>query len=74
MLNKAQSCSFCISTPDRRNEGIGSKLLAEITKQQLTLGATEQWVSVQQHNEKGIPFYKAKGFIYQTKQRGYATT
>ncbi|EZH67501.1 acetyltransferase [Bacillaceae bacterium JMAK1] len=60
--------------PDRRNEGIGSRLLAEITKQQVTLGATEQWVSVQQHNEKGIPFYKAKGFIYQTKQKGYRTT
>ncbi|MFB4161391.1 GNAT family N-acetyltransferase [Geomicrobium sp. JSM 1781026] len=60
--------------PDRRNEGIGSKILAEITAQQMNLGATEQWVSVQEGNQKGIPFYEAKGFIYESRVKAYANT
>ncbi|WP_238544885.1 N-acetyltransferase [Geomicrobium sp. JCM 19039] len=60
--------------PNRRNEGIGSKILAEITTQQLNLGATEQWVSVQEGNQKGIPFYEAKGFHYQFQELGYANS
>ncbi|MFP7479496.1 GNAT family N-acetyltransferase [Terribacillus saccharophilus] len=52
--------------PTRRKEGIGTKLLDAITKQQKEeYGAKEQWVSVQKGNRKGIPFYEAKGFKFQ---------
>ncbi|WP_181347811.1 GNAT family N-acetyltransferase [Thalassobacillus sp. CUG 92003] len=52
--------------PARRNEGIGTKLLDVITKQQKNdYGATKQWVSVQKGNMKGVPFYEAKGFTFQ---------
>jgi ribosomal protein S18 acetylase RimI-like enzyme len=52
--------------PTRRNEGIGSKLLDAVTKQQKDeYGAKVQWVSVQKGNMKGIPFYQAKGFKFQ---------
>ncbi|WP_117160979.1 GNAT family N-acetyltransferase [Paraliobacillus sp. X-1268] len=55
--------------PSRRNEGIGTELLNAVTKQQKTeYGATEQWVSVQKGNMKGIPFYQAKGFKFQYKK------
>lgn len=57
--------------PDRRNEGIGSKILQAITEQQKDLGAKEQWVSVQKDNYLGIPFYEAKGFIYQSEMQSY---
>jgi GNAT superfamily N-acetyltransferase len=58
--------------PKRRNEGIGTKLLAAITKQQKEeFKANEQWVSVQKGNIKGIPFYEAKGFIYKYEQNGF---
>jgi GNAT superfamily N-acetyltransferase len=57
--------------PERRNEGIGSLILEAITKQQKEFGAEEQWVSVSKENEKGIPFYEAKGFIYQHDQDTY---
>ncbi|WHY01449.1 GNAT family N-acetyltransferase [Neobacillus sp. DY30] len=58
--------------PHRRNEGIGTKLLDAITKQQKEeFNASEQWVSVQKGNEKGIPFYEARGFIFQHEQKGY---
>ncbi|RIW34011.1 N-acetyltransferase [Bacillus salacetis] len=43
--------------PRRRNEGIGTKLLDAITKQQKDeYQAEEQWVSVQKGNDLGIPF------------------
>ena len=52
--------------PARRNEGIGSKLLDAVTKQQKEeYGAKKQWVSVQKGNMKGIPFYESKGFKFQ---------
>ncbi|GGP11024.1 GNAT family N-acetyltransferase [Oceanobacillus neutriphilus] len=57
--------------PNRRNEGIGTLLLNAITNQQKEFGATEQWVSVQKGNQKGIPFYEAKGFQFQYEQKGY---
>ncbi|MEH7179802.1 GNAT family N-acetyltransferase [Neobacillus vireti] len=58
--------------PNRRNEGIGSRLLEAITKQQKDeFHAREQWVSVQKGNNKGIPFYEARGFIFQNEQHGY---
>ncbi|WP_078394934.1 GNAT family N-acetyltransferase [Shouchella patagoniensis] len=57
--------------PNRRNEGIGSRILKAITEQQKVLGATEQWVSVQKDNQKGIPFYEAKGFLFQQEVHSY---
>jgi ribosomal protein S18 acetylase RimI-like enzyme len=48
--------------PTRRGEGIGTRLLDAITDQQREQGAREQWVSVEPENEKGLPFYRARGF------------
>lgn len=58
--------------PDRRNEGIGTKLLEALTTQQKKqFNATEQWVSVAKGNQKGIPFYEARGFVVQHERPGY---
>lgn len=57
--------------PKRRNEGIGTMILEAITKQQKQFGAKEQWVSVTKGNEKGIPFYEAKGFSFKHDKEGY---
>lgn len=51
--------------PCRKREGIGSRLLACITAEQIQLGAKEQWVSVARGNTVAIAFYKAVGFQYQ---------
>jgi GNAT superfamily N-acetyltransferase len=48
--------------PCRRGEGIGTLLLEAITEQQRRRGAREQWVSVEPDNQKGLPFYHARGF------------
>lgn len=48
--------------PSRKREGIGSRLLEVITRDQINRGAKEQWVSVSKGNEMGIPFYEAHGF------------
>ncbi|SDM62374.1 GNAT family N-acetyltransferase [Bacillus sp. OK048] len=59
--------------PNRRNCGIGTKLLVAITKQQKDeFHAREQWVSIQKGNNKGIPFYEARGFTFQHEQHGYS--
>lgn len=50
--------------PIKRNNGIGTKLLEAITAQQKAFGATEQYVTVQKDNMKGIPFYKARDFEF----------
>lgn len=52
--------------PSRRGEGIGTRLLNAITERQIEQGATEQWVSVMKGNQKGIPFYEARGFVQQS--------
>ncbi|UTE78523.1 GNAT family N-acetyltransferase [Rossellomorea sp. KS-H15a] len=58
--------------PNRRNEGIGTRLLDAITQQQKEeFHAGKQWVSVQKGNQKGIPFYEAKGFVYESEQPVY---
>jgi GNAT superfamily N-acetyltransferase len=58
--------------PSRRNEGIGTLLLEAITQQQKEeFQAGRQWVSVQKGNEKGIPFYEARGFLYESEQEVY---
>jgi GNAT superfamily N-acetyltransferase len=43
--------------------GIGTALLDFLTQQQRSEGATEQWVSVTDGNDLGIPFYLARGFV-----------
>lgn len=48
--------------PSRRREGAGSLLLSALTAQQLAHRAGEQWVSVEEGNRKGIPFYEHHGF------------
>ncbi|MEW9676062.1 GNAT family N-acetyltransferase [Lentibacillus sp. L22] len=47
---------------NKRREGIGTLLLNYLTDIQKKDGALEQWVSVAKGNQKGIPFYEAKGF------------
>ena len=60
--------------PNRRSEGIGTKLLKALTHQQKEEHhATEQWVSVAKGNQKGIPFYEARGFQFINEQREYGT-
>ncbi|CAI9395367.1 MULTISPECIES: GNAT family N-acetyltransferase [Bacillaceae] len=51
-----------------RYQGIGRLLLEALTKDQVALGATRQWVSVQEGNHRGIPFYEARGYIFQEKK------
>lgn len=48
--------------PALRGRGIGTALLDFVTAQQRSVGAVEQWVSVTEGNERGIPFYRARGF------------
>lgn len=42
-----------------RYKGIGRLLRQALTQQQLKTGAVKQWVSVQEGNNRGIPFYEA---------------
>uniref|UniRef100_UPI003EB8E09C hypothetical protein n=1 Tax=Bacillus cytotoxicus TaxID=580165 RepID=UPI003EB8E09C len=37
-------------------------------------GIVEQWVSVAKGNEKGIPFYEAKGFVKQFERPSQGST
>ena len=57
--------------PARKREGIGSKLLQAITREQLESGAKEQWVSVAQGNAAAIAFYEAVGFQYAGQRPTY---
>ena len=60
--------------PERRNEGYGFKILEAVTRQQKEdYGAVEQWVSVAKGNDKGIPFYEARGFTFQYEQPVYGS-
>lgn len=45
-----------------RYKGIGTKLLDAFTNEHIKNGATKQYVSVQEGNKLGIPFYKSRGF------------
>ncbi|NYF25235.1 N-acetyltransferase [Sporosarcina sp. JAI121] len=61
--------------PELRGKGIGTRLLDFYTKiQKYTYGAKEQWVSVAKGNEYGIPFYEARGFIFQHEEPAYGTS
>lgn len=57
--------------PSRRREGAGSSLLAALTAWQLEQGAREQWVSVEEDNHKGVPFYERHGFALVGKRDAY---
>lgn len=58
--------------PAKRGEGIGSKLLSYLTDfQKRSYSAEEQWVSVAKDNEKGIPFYEARGFVKMEERMSY---
>lgn len=60
--------------PTLRGQGIGTRLLDFFTKiQKHTYGAKEQWVSVAKGNNYGIPFYEARGFIFQHEELAYGT-
>ena len=54
-----------------RYKGIGAKLLKAFTKKHMERGAKKQYVSVQEGNELGIPFYKARGFRQQDQKGRY---
>lgn len=57
--------------PERRKEGIGTIILDAVTGELKKYGAKEQWVNVTKANEKGIPFYEAKGFHFIQEQDEY---
>lgn len=57
--------------PNRKREGIGSKLLVAITNDQIKKGAVEQWVSIAKDNQMAIPFYESVGFEYKSEQPSY---
>ena len=54
--------------PNRKRQGIGSRLLQVITEDQKNRGAHEQWVSVAKNNQMAIPFYEAVGFQFISEQ------
>ncbi|TFJ93916.1 GNAT family N-acetyltransferase [Lentibacillus salicampi] len=51
-----------------RYKGIGTYLLEALTKDHIKNGAERQWVSVQEGNQRGIPFYESRGFVYQERR------
>ena len=54
--------------PTKRTQGVGTMLLNYLTiVQRKKYRAYEQWVSVTKGNKLGIPFYVARGFIYQSE-------
>lgn len=56
--------------PTKRAQGVGTMLLNYLTDvQRKKYRAYEQWVSVTKGNKLGIPFYEARGFIYQSEQQ-----
>ncbi|TLS37093.1 GNAT family N-acetyltransferase [Pseudalkalibacillus caeni] len=59
--------------PARRGEGIGTRLLEFLTDIQKEKGAVMQWVSVSKGNQKGIPFYEARGFQMVREQKTFAS-
>ena len=60
--------------PLRRGEGIGTLLLNGITEELRSQGALEQWLSVLKGNDKGIPFYEARGFEHRGEKQAYGST
>ncbi|SES36842.1 GNAT family N-acetyltransferase [Psychrobacillus sp. OK032] len=61
--------------PVKRGQGIGTKLLNYFTEiQRIQYKAKEQWVSAAKGNDLGIPFYEARGFIFQMEEQAYEST
>jgi ribosomal protein S18 acetylase RimI-like enzyme len=48
--------------PAERNRGLGTLLLDRVVEQLTEAGAKEIWAAVFRGNERGIPFYRARGF------------
>lgn len=72
MISENHGELFVLYTnPQQRNTGIGTMILDTVTKGLKEYGAKEQWVSVTKYNQKGIPFYEAKGFICVHEQYEY---
>ena len=59
---------------DHRYKGIGRELLNALTQLQLEKGASKQWVSVQEDNHRGIPFYEARGFLFKERRSELTST
>lgn len=60
--------------PTTRGRGVGTRLLNFFTKiQKHTYGAKEQWVAVAKGNVYGIPFYEARGFVFQHEEQSYGS-
>ncbi|WP_282240922.1 GNAT family N-acetyltransferase [Psychrobacillus sp. NEAU-3TGS] len=58
--------------PTKRGQGIGTKLLHYFTCiQRIQYKAQEQWVSIAKGNNLAIPFYEARGFIFQLEKQAY---
>lgn len=57
-----------------RYKGIGRKLLDVFTQAHMKEGATEQYVSVEEDNMLGIPFYEARGFRKKEGEKRYSRT
>jgi ribosomal protein S18 acetylase RimI-like enzyme len=57
-----------------RYKGAGKLLLEALTKDQKQQGVSEQWVSVQEGNTLGIPFYEARGFRLRGKKSNLTET
>ncbi|WP_040980991.1 GNAT family N-acetyltransferase [Oceanobacillus jeddahense] len=57
-----------------RYQGIGRQLLNILTEEHKEEGAKKQRVSVQDGNQRGIPFYEARGFRLQEKKNGVTDT
>ena len=59
------ACLYCLYLdPDRKREGIGTRLLAAITNDAAARGAKEQIVHAAKGNQMAIPFYEAQGFKF----------
>lgn len=75
MLDNEESEVYVLYlAPNRRGEGIGTKLLDFLSDMQRAKGAKKQWVSVQKGNMKGIPFYERRGFRKVSEQLAYSNT
>ncbi|MBS4209492.1 GNAT family N-acetyltransferase [Bacillus sp. FJAT-50079] len=72
MISKDHGELFVLYTdPERRKKGIGTMILDTVTDELIKYGAKEQWVNVTKGNQKGIPFYEAKGFQFVHEQDEY---
>ena len=57
--------------PTERRRGLGTLLLDRIIEQVTAVGAEELWASVVVDNDKGIPFYRARGFEQLGKRKAH---